>query len=355
MEQSLQPSRKLELWLDCRNGNADCPVPLACDRRLVVSSGAFRKRDLVCDALSGQAIDDTGKCVAMLLTCTAMEVQCRALEMVGLAEWLVLEAERLVPNEALLTASSRQGTRIAVVVCSEQHLKDLESILERIDALAVSMELWDNAVQARSALASKANAPMLDTVRGGLLLPATEELKAAEVESVRLIEGGGDRVYLDFIQMLTEGEGCLVGSTAQALCFVHAQTAPTGNQPARPFRINAGLVHACVALPDGRTKYLSDVVAGDQVLVMDVASLTTRGVTIGRCHVERCPVMCIDLRCQGNSFNIFAEHSDVVRLHVRRATHGEEDATLSPLPVTKVYKGDHVFVHWISSANDGDS
>merc|ERR1712176_844469 len=110
------------------------------------------------------------------------------------------------------------------------------------------------------------------TVCGGLFLPAIEQMKVATIDSIECVNGVADRVCIDFIQNLRQGEGALVGSTAKALCFVHAQTMQTKRMPARPFRVSAGPVHAYVALPDGRTKYLSDVVAGDQILVIDISS-----------------------------------------------------------------------------------
>ena len=50
----------------------------------------------------------------------------------------------------------------------------------------------------------------------------------------RTKEGGvGDRVCVDLIQSLAEGEGVLVGSSAKMLALVHAETFETGFVPAR--------------------------------------------------------------------------------------------------------------------------
>merc|ERR1711990_1389492 len=136
--------------------------------------------------------------------------------------------------------------------------------------------------------------PLSKTVCGGIFLRAVDELKATCIDTIDEVNGLADIVCIDFIQKLQDGEGALVGSTNQALCFVHAQTLHIGRTPARPFRISAGPVHACVALPDGRTKYLSDVNAGEQVMIVEIqdgrVSPTSRGVVVGRCHVERAPV-----------------------------------------------------------------
>lgn len=50
----------------------------------------------------------------------------------------------------------------------------------------------------------------------------------------RTKEGGvGDRVCVDLIQSLAEGEGMLVGSSAKMLALVHAETFETGFVSAR--------------------------------------------------------------------------------------------------------------------------
>jgi hypothetical protein len=62
----------------------------------------------------------------------------------------------------------------------------------------------------------------------------------------------------------------------------------------RPFRVNAGAVHAYVQAPGGKTAYLSELRSGSEVLVADAAG-RTRTAVVGRCKVEVRP-MVRDLR-----------------------------------------------------------
>jgi len=48
---------------------------------------------------------------------------------------------------------------------------------------------------------------------------------------------------------------------SRGLVFVHAETAESPYVASRPFRVNAGAVHAYVRTPDGGTKYLSELQA----------------------------------------------------------------------------------------------
>lgn len=54
----------------------------------------------------------------------------------------------------------------------------------------------------------------------------------------------------------------------------------------RPFRVNAGPVHAYTAAQGGKTSYLAELKAGQDVMVVD-AEGTPRTEVVGRCKV--CP------------------------------------------------------------------
>lgn len=58
----------------------------------------------------------------------------------------------------------------------------------------------------------------------------------------------------------------------------------------RPFRVNAGAVHAYVQAPGGKTAYLSELRSGSEVLVADAAG-RTRTAVVGRCKVEVRPMV----------------------------------------------------------------
>eukprot|EP00899_Mesostigma_viride_P002308 jgi/Mesvir1/12078/Mv00358-RA.1 len=92
-----------------------------------------------------------------------------------------------------------------------------------------------------------------------------------------------------------------LGSSAKALCLVHGETFASGYVPPRPFRVNAGPVHAYVLMAgEGGTKYLSEVRAGDQVLVVQ-ADGSARAATVGRCKVEPRPMLLVSFQAEGDS------------------------------------------------------
>ncbi len=117
-------------------------------------------------------------------------------------------------------------------------------------------------------------------------------LSAVTLESVEP-GGEGERVCIDFTCALRDGEGVLAGSCASSLMLVHAETLPTSTYaPPRPFRCNAGPVHAYCLLGDGvSTRYLCELAAGDEVLAVDAATGVGRPLRVGRLKIERRPLL----------------------------------------------------------------
>ena len=92
----------------------------------------------------------------------------------------------------------------------------------------------------------------------------------------------GDRVCVDTCSMLVDGDGMLMGNTSSAMLLVHAETLENPYVAPRPFRVNAGAVHAYILLPDGKTAYLSDLSIGGQVLVSDAKARPVPRLWAGR-------------------------------------------------------------------------
>ena len=93
------------------------------------------------------------------------------------------------------------------------------------------------------------------------LVPAT----ITRVEPV----GSGDRVCVDTCSMMNVGEGMLIGSYSKGLFLVHSESLESEYVASRPFRVNAGPVHAYIMTPGNKTRYLSEIETGDEVLTVD--------------------------------------------------------------------------------------
>ncbi len=139
------------------------------------------------------------------------------------------------------------------------------------------------------------------------------ELEHAEVLEVERV-GSADRVCIDTGNLLDHDEGMLVGSMARGLVFVHAETAESPYVASRPFRVNAGAVHAYVRTPDGGTKYLSELQSGDEVQVLDTDG-NTREAIVGRVKIEKRPMFRVALETDdGDRVETLLQNAETIKV-----------------------------------------
>jgi 3-dehydroquinate synthase II len=160
------------------------------------------------------------------------------------------------------------------------------------------------------------------------------KLVAVEVTQVKPV-GMGDRVCVDTCSMFNVGEGMLVGSQSNALFLVHSETLESEYVAARPFRVNAGPVHAYTRVPGGKTAYLSDLSAGDEVLAVDKDG-NTRTLIIGRMKIEKRPLILVEAERDSRKIKSLLQNAETINLV-------SEDG--SPVSVAKLKKGDRILAY----------
>ena len=158
-----------------------------------------------------------------------------------------------------------------------------------------------------------------------------ESLDVAEI--VRIEPAGlGHRVCVDTMSMMKRGQGMLVGNSSAFTFLVHAETEHNEYVASRPFRVNAGAVHAYIRLPGDRTTYLSEVSAGTEMLVVDNEGRTTVA-TAGRVKVEVRPMLLIEAKVGGRLGSVFLQNAETIRLTAPDGT---------PVSVVALKNGDKV-------------
>lgn len=128
--------------------------------------------------------------------------------------------------------------------------------------------------------------------------------------------GLGDRVCIDTCSMLNVGEGMLIGNQSSCMFLIHSESLESEYAASRPFRVNAGPVHAYILMPDGTTRYLSELQGGDEALVVG-ADGHTRKVVVGRTKVERRPLLLIEADVDGERFSTIVQNAETIRVYSR--------------------------------------
>jgi len=159
-------------------------------------------------------------------------------------------------------------------------------------------------------------------------------LKKAVIKTLRPV-GMGDRVCVDTASLLNVGEGMLIGSQANGLFMVHSESIETEYVSARPFRVNAGAVHAYVLAPEGKTNYLSEINAGDEVLTVDRDG-NARTVIVGRVKIEKRPLILVEAESDGTVFKTLLQNAETIMLITESG---------KPVSISKLKVGDEILIY----------
>jgi len=150
----------------------------------------------------------------------------------------------------------------------------------------------------------------------------TAEIVQGISEKITLVEatitatkqlGMGDRSCLDTCTQMAVGEGMLVGNTASGFFLVHSESIDNPYVASRPFRVNAGAVHAYALTPGGKTKYLADLKAGDEVLLVDFHG-RTQIAYLGRNKIEKRPMLLVEAQAAGQPISLVLQNAETIRL-----------------------------------------
>ncbi|MFB6134257.1 MAG: 3-dehydroquinate synthase II, partial [Halanaeroarchaeum sp.] len=248
-----------------------------------------------------------------------------------------------------------QEGEYTIVVGENWQIIPLENLIARIGDETTLIAGVTSAAEAETAyetLELGADAVLLDADSPDEIRETVEVRNAAERESLDLqwaeiteIERTGlaDRVCVDTGSMMDHDEGMLVGSMSRGLFFVHAETADSPYVASRPFRVNAGAVHAYVRQPGGETAYLSELGSGDEVQVVDVEG-NTREAVVGRVKIEKRPMFRVEARVETGEgedrIETLLQNAETIRVPTRDGRQS----------VTDLEAGDEVLVYYEDTA-----
>jgi len=201
----------------------------------------------------------------------------------------------IIPIENLL---ARRGGNIMVQVQTGEQARLMTEILEKgVDGVVLN-NTDINQVKSCAEIVQAINEPV------GLV--------TATITAIRQL-GMGDRACLDTCTQMRPGEGMLVGNTAAGFFLVHSESIENPYVASRPFRVNAGAVHAYTLTPGGKTKYLADLKAGDEVLLVNNRG-QSQVAYLGRNKIERRPMMLIEAQAEGIPISLVMQNAETIRL-----------------------------------------
>jgi 3-dehydroquinate synthase II len=225
---------------------------------------------------------------------------------------------RVIPLENLIAKGRGKSTLLAEVTTAE----DAKIVLE-------ALELGTDGVVLKTADMAELE-KTIKVVKNAL---PKMSLTAAKILSVKPI-GSGARVCVDTVDLMSPGEGMLVGCQSAGFFLVEAEVSENPYVQSRPFRVNAGPAsHYTLTSIEG-TRYLSELKAGDEVLIVSRDG-RVRITNVGRSKIEFRPLILIEAQAGETKIKTILQNAETIRVVTPTASK----------PVTELKANDEVLVH----------
>ncbi|MBA3750603.1 MAG: 3-dehydroquinate synthase [Nitrosopumilus sp.] len=235
------------------------------------------------------------------------------------ANFVIIDVEdwKIIPLENIIASLQKTHTEIFALAKSVEEVETLFTVLELgVDGIIIETESEEDIIKIKNFIRK--------------IFFNITPAKILEIKDI----GIGERVCIDTVSMLTEGEGMLIGNKSNFLFLVHNESIGSSYTSPRPFRVNAGAVHCYTITPDGTTKYLSELESGSQVLIVNSKGLT-RTVSVGRSKIETRPLRLFKAVCENEVGTIIVQNAETIRFL---------DKNEGILPVTHAKIGDEILV-----------
>ncbi|MFC5970513.1 3-dehydroquinate synthase II [Halomarina salina] len=242
------------------------------------------------------------------------------------ADYTVVVGEdwKIIPLENLIARIGSETSLVAGVTNSEEAKTAFETLEHGADAVLLDTDDTD---EIRKTVDLRDEGEREDLDLSWATVTAIEEV------------GSADRVCVDTGSLFEHDEGMLVGSMSRGLFFVHAETAESPYVESRPFRVNAGAVHAYARAADGSTKYLAELKSGDEVQVVSTDG-STREAIVGRSKIERRPMFRVEAEVDVGG------GTDTVETLLQNAETIKVATRDGRTAITDLQEGDEVLVYY---------
>jgi 3-dehydroquinate synthase II len=266
-----------------------------------------------------------GKTVAQKIAIKGKEDENAAVKAAELqADYIILNCQdwRVIPLENLIARTRGKSKLIAEVSTAEEAKLVLEAL-----------ELGTDGVLLKTADPNELSKTIAIVKKQTPKIPLTH----AKITAIQQI-GTGARVCVDTCDLMSLGEGMLVGCQSAGFFLVEAEVHENPYVQPRPFRVNAGSLSMYTLAPQQRTRYLSELKAGEEVLVVDRKG-NMRPTNVGRVKIEKRPLILVEAEAQGVEIKIILQNAETIHLVTPEGSK----------PVTDLKTGDEVLAHVAAS------
>lgn len=323
-----------ELWLEI---SQDAPA----QEKEALLSLAHENVDVVLD--NGQASNGKGKLdMAFLADLNEKEIVKLKKEGKKTAFQVTIRGK---DDENRAAKAAELGVDYVIINCQDWRVIPLENLIAKgrgKSKLIAEVTTAEDAKIVLEALELGTDGVLLQTANSNELEKAIKIVKnqmpkmtltTAKILSVKPI-GTGARVCVDTVDLMVPGEGMLVGCQSAGFFLVEAEVSENPYVQSRPFRVNAGPASHYTLTSLSGTRYLSELKAGDEVLIVSREG-KVRITNVGRSKIEFRPLLLIEAQADDTKIKTILQNAETIRVVTPKASK----------PVTELKPGDEVLVH----------
>jgi 3-dehydroquinate synthase II len=242
---------------------------------------------------------------------------------------------KVIPLENLIADIHGKSKLLTLVSNFQEARTALETLEIGADGVVVEMSISNGITKIHETIRDvKARTQEIENAKKIALLPA-------EVTEVKPL-GSGARVCIDTCDLMREGEGLLVGCQSLGLFLIEAEVHETPFVAPRPFRVNAGSIALYVSALGGKTRYLSELKAGDEVLVVDRQG-RSRTTSICRVKIEWRPMLIVEAESEGKRIKTILQNAETIRLVTADGSISVKDLTAGDEVLVRLEEGGRHF------------
>ncbi|MCW4051780.1 MAG: 3-dehydroquinate synthase II [Candidatus Bathyarchaeota archaeon] len=235
-------------------------------------------------------------------------------------EYIILDCSdwKIIPLENIIAQNQKRSKLIAKARSAEDAKIALTALELGVDGIILETSDLNEAVNTAAIFRQE--------------IPRVT-LTPAEVILLKPIEIGA-RVCIDTCDLMSLGEGILSGCQSNGLFLIEAEVHRNEFIETRPFRVNAGPVSNYTLTSGGKTRYLSELQAGEKILIVDREG-NARSANVGRVKIEWRPMILIEALCNGRVIKAIVQNAETLRF----ISEGDSK------PVTELKQGDLVLAY----------
>jgi 3-dehydroquinate synthase II len=262
-----------------------------------------------------------GKKVALRITIKGKQDENDAVKAAELCtDYIIINCQdwRVIPLENIIAKTRGKSRLIAEVTNAQDAHLMLEALELGTDGVLLTTSKMEEIIKTAELVKQQTSKIGLTT---------------AKIVTVKPI-GTGARVCVDTCDIMEPGEGILIGAQSAGLFLVEAEVHENPYVAARPFRVNAGSISMYTLGSIPNTRYLSELKAGEEVLIINKEG-KVRKANVGRTKTEFRPLILIEADVEGKKIKTILQNAETIRLVTPKGS----------TPVTELKLGDEVLVH----------